>query len=254
MGQNSWIVSYFSATGTTEKIARAIAEGFEAPVISMDLSKKEAFEAPDDFAAVLAAVPVYAGRVPAPALERLSQLNGKGKKAVAVVVYGNREFDDALLELKTSLEALGFEVVAAAAFVAEHSIIRSIAAGRPDASDLEIARSFGAEVRKKLDFSEAGNELQVPGTVPYVEPKPSMFHPEADERCKNCGYCAKECPVSAIPFEQPNTTLPELCINCMRCVEICPEHARSLPKIFLTNAKKMLEEKAAGYKKPELFL
>ena len=93
--------------------------------------------------ALMAVLPVYAGRVPQISLERLSVLKGSGQMAVAVVVYGNREFDDALLETKNALEAGGFQAIAAAAFIAEHSIIRSIASSRPDTEDKKLPGSFG---------------------------------------------------------------------------------------------------------------
>ena len=97
---------------------------------------------------------------------------------MAVVVYGNREYDDALLETKNALRANGFQVIAAAAFIAEHSIVRTIAAGRPDAEDEALCRQFAAEVEKKLSSSAT---VTVPGNDPYVELKPSRFHPAADE-------------------------------------------------------------------------
>ena len=143
--------AYFSPTGTTYQVAQTIAEGFGCPVVEMDLSCPDCSGQLQDNTVLLAAAPVYGGRIPAVALERLARLQGNGQKAVAVVVYGNREFDDALLELKKALEQNGFRVVAAAAFIAEHSIVRSIAAGRPDEQDRAIARKFGSDVAEKLD-------------------------------------------------------------------------------------------------------
>ena len=199
----------------------------------------------------MAVLPVYAGRVPQISLERLSVLKGNGQKAVAVVVYGNREYDDALLETKDALEANGFFVVAAAAFIAEHSIARSIAAGRPDAEDEALCHRFAADVMAKADDSTA---VQVPGNTPYRELKPSAFHPSASESCVKCGVCAEKCPVGAIPLDDPSRTRNDLCINCMRCVEACPVRSRALPDSFLTMITQMLNQNAAGYKKPVVFL
>ena len=246
-----WIIAHFSPTGGTKKVADAIAAGFCAPVVEMDLTKPDATATLGENDALMAVLPVYAGRVPQISLERLSVLKGSGQKAVAVVVYGNREFDDALLETKNALEANGFQVIAAAAFIAEHSIVRSIAAGRPDDEDEALCRQFAADVIAKLDNPKA---ITVPGNDPYVELKPSAFHPAASDACVKCGVCAEQCPVGAIPLDHPNKTLGDACINCMRCVQICPVRSRALPAPFVAGATQMLSEKAARYKKPVVFL
>ena len=251
MNVEKWIMAHFSPTGGTKKVADAIAAGFSVPVVEMDLTKADAPVTLGENDALMAVLPVYAGRVPRISLERLAALKGNGQKAVAVVVYGNREFDDALLETKDALEAGGFHVIAAAAFIAEHSIVRSIATGRPDAQDEALCRQFAVDVMEK---AEASAPVQVPGNAPYREVNPSAFHPAADETCVKCGACAEGCPVGAIPMDAPGKTNNDLCINCMRCVQICPQKCRALPEPFLAGATKMLNEKAAGYKKPVVFL
>ena len=251
MNVEKWIIAHFSPTGGTKKIADAIAAGFNTPVVEMDLTKVDAVPELGEKDAVMAVLPVYGGRVPQISLQRLAALKGNGQKAVAVVVYGNREFDDALLETRNALEANGFHVVAAAAFIAEHSVVRSIAAGRPDAEDEALCRQFAADVMAKSDDAPS---ISVPGNDPYVEIKPSAFHPVADENCVKCGVCAEQCPVAAIPVDDPSQTNNDVCINCLRCVQVCPASCRALPAPFLAGATKMLNEKAAGYKKPALFL
>ena len=168
-----------------------------------------------------------------------------------MVVYGNREFDDALLETRDALEGSGFRVIAAAAFIAEHSMHRSIAAGRLDARDEALCRRFAADVMAKADDAAP---IQVPGNTPYKELKPSAFHPAANETCTKCGTCAKVCPTGAIPLNDPSHTDNERCINCMRCVEVCPINSRALPEMFQAMITKMLNEHAAGYKEPVVFL
>ena len=251
MNIEKWIIAHFSPTGGTKKVAAAIAAGFNTPVEEMDLTSADASVTLGENDALMAVLPVYAGRVPQISLERISTLKANGQKAVAVVVYGNREYDDALLETKNALEANGFQVIAAAAFIAEHSIVRSIAAGRPDAEDEALCRQFAVDVMAKADNATS---VQVPGNDPYVELKPSAFHPAADETCVKCGVCAEQCPLGAIPIDEPNKTNNDMCINCMRCVHICPQQCRTLPTPFLAGATQMLNEKAAGYKKPAIFL
>ena len=251
MNIEKWIVAHFSPTGGTRKVADAIAAGFSIPVVEMDLTESDSSVTLGEKDALMAVLPVFAGRVPQVSLERLSALKGNGQKAVAVVVYGNREYDDALLETKDTLETAGFQVIAAAAFIAEHSMYRSIAAGRPDAEDEALCRQFAADV---MAMAEDAAPVQVPGNTPYKELKPSAFHPAANESCVKCGACAQQCPVGAIPMDDPSQTDPACCINCMRCVEICPQHCRALPDAFLTMVTQMLNQNAAGYKKPTIFL
>ena len=251
MNIEKWIIAHFSPTGGTKKVANAIAAGFSIPVVEMDLTKADSAVTLGENDALMAVLPVYAGRVPQISLERLAALKGNGQKAVAVVVYGNREYDDALLETKNALEAGGFQVIAAAAFIAEHSIVRSIATGRPDAEDEALCRQFAADVMAKADDAVP---VQVPGNTPYKELKPTAFHPAASEACVKCGICAQKCPVGAIPKDDPSRTNNDLCINCMRCVEVCPQHCRALPDAFLTMITQMLNQNAAGYKKPTIFL
>ena len=248
---DKWIIAHFSPTGGTRKVAKAIAAGFNIPVVEMDLTRTDSAVTLGENDALMAVLPVYAGRVPQISLERLAALKGNGQKAVAVVVYGNREFDDALLETRDALEAGGFQVIAAAAFLAEHSIARSIAAGRPDADDEALCRQFAMDVMAQPDDAES---VQVPGNTPYKELKPSAFHPEASENCVKCGNCAQQCPVGAIPMENPSRTCNDLCINCMRCVQVCPVSSRALPDAFLNMITQMLNQNAAGYKKPAVFL
>ena len=251
MNIEKWIIAHFSPTGGTKKVADAIAAGFHIPVVEADLTKADSAITLSENDALMAVLPVYAGRVPQISLERLSALKGNGQKAVAVVVYGNREYDDALLETKDTLEAAGFQLIAAAAFIAEHSMCRSIAAGRPDAQDEALCRQFAADVMAK---AEDAAPFQVPGNTPYKELKPSAFHPAANESCVKCGDCAEQCPVGAIPLDDPSLTNNDLCINCMRCVQICPVSSRALPDTFLAMITQMLNQNAAGYKKPAIFL
>jgi len=251
MNIEKWIIAHFSPTGGTKKVADAIAAGFNIPVVEMDLTKTDASVTLGENDALMAVLPVYGGRVPQISLDRLSALNGNGQKAVAVVVYGNREYDDALLETKDALEAGGFQVIAAAAFIAEHSIVRSIANRRPDAEDEKIARQFAMDVMAKADHVAS---VQVPGNQPYKALKPAACHPSASNSCVKCGACARQCPLGAIPMEDPSQTNPDLCINCMRCIEVCPQHCRTMPDSFLTMVTQMLNENASGYKKPVIFL
>lgn len=136
---------FFSATGTTRKVMTALSGAFSGTAIMHDLLytplERELLLGPEDL--LLAGVPVYSGRVPDLCLQSLKKLKGGNTPAVAVVVYGNRDYDDALLELKNTLETGGFLVAGAAAFIARHAIFPEVAPDRPDEEDMRRINEFG---------------------------------------------------------------------------------------------------------------
>ena len=219
-------VYYFSPTGGTKKVSGIFAAAVGKEVILHDLGDKQtAIEQPQGGLIVVAA-PVFAGRIPSVVSEKIKMLCGKGKKAVAIAVYGNRAYEDALLEMHDILLQAGFTVIAAAAFVAQHSIVPEVGAGRPDAEDVKEIRTFAETVKS----STSAENVHVPGNRPY---KPEMNVPTAPlslPTCTACGACAKICPTDAIAIvDGKMDTDAAKCILCMACVHACPKQARMLP-------------------------
>lgn len=246
-------VVYFSPTGGTRKACLNLASAMGGDVREVDLCalETECSFGPEDV--VVVGMPVFGGRIPAYGARKLTYLRGNGAVAVTAAVYGNRAFEDALLELNNCLKAQGFKIGAGAALLAEHSMVRDIAAGRPDEKDKEEMGSFGAKISEKLD-GDGWQEPQVPGDYPYREWSQMPVTPAAGDSCTACGLCAKQCPTKAIPVDAPSATEPDQCILCMRCISVCPSGARSLP----VQVKAMLEQKLSPVRdirrENELFL
>ncbi len=148
---------YFSPTKTTETVLRAITQGLAQ---SMEISGSEitavnvtspkirgTMLAPfDDNDIVLLGAPVYSGRLPADAADFFKKLAASNTPAILTVVYGNREYEDALLELKDVASTCGFIPVSGAAFIGEHSFASTdipVAMNRPDENDLKQAEECG---------------------------------------------------------------------------------------------------------------
>lgn len=253
-----YIIS-FSPTGGTKKVADRLAKGLGTDVRDIDLTGTATDYTSFSFSRddiCIAAVPSFGGRVPAPAACRLSSMKAYGARAVLVAVYGNRAFEDTLLELKNILDRAGFRCTAAVAAVAEHSIMHQFASGRPDHRDMEELDQFARQIREALEKSPSPNsaDLALPGNTPYREYHVIPLRPETGKDCVSCGLCAEKCPVGAIPAGAPDQTDGAACISCMRCVSICPTQARTLDRQLLAETVQRLKSACAEQKKNELFL
>lgn len=246
----------FSPTGGTQKAASLLAGALEGDATPIDLTDSRqdfsALHLSEEDVAVIA-VPSYGGRVPAVAVERLTALNGQGARAVLVCVYGNRAYEDTLVELADTARKAGFRVIAAVAAVAEHSIARQFASGRPDAQDAAQLTAFGEKIQRKLSAKDL-SEPALPGNRPYKKAGGAVMVPKATNACNRCGICAAQCPVQAIPREDPTQVDEKACISCMRCVAVCPQKARKLNPLLLSAAGLMLKKVCSQRKECELFL
>lgn len=246
----------FSPTGGTQKVSGLMAGALGKNAVTVDLTDSgldfSAVSMTEDDVAVIS-VPAYAGRIPAVVADRLSMVRGNGARAVLVCVYGNRAFEDTLVELEDVAKHAGFRVIAAVAAIAEHSIARQFAAGRPDAQDVAQLSEFAQRIRQKL-LDGAASEPSIPGNRPYKQAGGHSMVPHATEDCVSCGACAALCPVRAIDKDDPRQVDGEACISCIRCVSVCSQNAREPNPAALSAVTKMLSKVCVVRKECELFI
>jgi NAD-dependent dihydropyrimidine dehydrogenase PreA subunit len=263
---------WFSPTGTTKKTVEAVAGSIcknmgadtEYKSTSFTLAgereKKLAFNEED---LVVFGVPVYAGRVPNILLKYLNTVTGGRSKAVPIVVYGNRHYDDALIELKDILEDRNFRVVAAGAFIGEHSFSKILAKDRPDVLDMEIAESFGAKICSEIEIGNSKDAIVVNGENPYrpyYRPRDiegnfydfRKIKPKTNDNCTDCKICVEVCPMESIDGDDVSK-FTGICIKCGACIKKCPAGAKYYDDVNYLKHQHELEDECQDRKEPELF-
>lgn len=158
---------YYSDAGTTKEITDYIAKKLSGRLEEINLKEEEIEEiisySQNDI--VILGMPVYAGRIVQSSLKSLRKLEGNGAVAVAVAVYGNRHYDDALIEMVDLLREQGFYVLAGSCFIAQHSLLPLVATERPDKEDYKKIDEFIELCKQKLNAEHT--EIEVPGNRPY---------------------------------------------------------------------------------------
>ncbi len=276
MNINKVYAVYFSGTGTTEKVVTKIAETIAEnltpgkDVTVFDFTSPAARKMTHSFSEtdlVIFGVPTYAGRVPNVLLPYIKEsIRSEGGPAVGIVTYGNRDFDDSLIELEELLVWDGFKPVAGAAFVCEHAFSYKLAAGRPDEQDMKAAVRFAidAAVKLKTTTLEEATPVRVAGCLPirpYYTPRDRngepidirKVKPVTGEECDRCGICAEVCPMGSIPKEDP-TTCTGICIKCGACVKKCPKKCKTFTDENYLYHMHELEEMYTRRAEPVFFL
>lgn len=257
---------YFSPTGTTKTVVQGIARGIHhGRVEELDITRPGARKQPlqtSENELLVLGVPVYMGRVPALLTEWLQAIKARNTPAVCVVVYGNRVYEDALIELVDILMQCGCKPIAGGAWIGEHSFSCAetpTAKDRPDAGDLHHAETFGREIREKLAAIPSADripEVSVPGCHPY-RGDPKLWNVDfiaVSDTCTQCGTCAEECPAGAIDPENSSLTDTGKCITCCACIRHCPAHARSMKPGLVRDASVRLHTLYQERKEPEYFV
>lgn len=267
----------FSPTGTSSKILHGITNGIgdilDTDIISINLT----FNSIDDIALnsgdiIIAAAPVYGGKIAPIVKQRLNGIKGNDAKCIVVAVYGNRAFEKATEDFASFMSDCGFLVCGAAAFIGEHSYSTAdtpIAAGRPDSQDMANAMDFGKEIALKIktnglrevdtstltdesvpDESSANFRNFVIGYQQQQATNPIVYLPDVDfSLCDECGVCYDVCPTEAITPDRKEVD-PTKCIKCCACVKNCPQGARR----YSTPFAEVLSENFKFRKSPKWIL
>lgn len=252
---------YFSPGKKTAKIVKLLVKSLNIPSENHNITsykKRNEKIVIDEKELIIFANPVYGGRIPAIAADEYKNIKCKNNLAVILAVYGNGSYGDALLEMQEIIENKGFKVIAAGAFIANHSIMRRVAVNRPDENDKEVINLFATKIKEKLENIKDIQKipkLKVKGKYPFrrypgMPLKPAVIK----HKCDLCGACVINCPVNAIPKENPMITDKKKCISCMGCHIICTRQARKINVILYELCEFPFRHMYNKRKEPEFFI
>lgn len=271
---------YFSATETTKKVVCRICKNLinacynkkeqqkdvQFKVIdftSLDV-RKEKFNF-DENDIVVIGVPTIAGRVPNLLLPFLNSIDGNNAICIPIVTFGNRNFDDSLIELSEIMKKNSFNIIAAGAFVGEHSFSNILAKDRPDKKDFMIIDEFSNKVSDKILKGNFNMISEISGEVPYrnyfapqdrygnkinfisIKPNTKL------EICNDCKICYEVCPLKSIDYNNVSNVSGK-CMKCCACIKKCPNNAKYFDDKGYVYHKEELEALYYKRKEPVYFL
>lgn len=237
------LICYFSATGNTGQIARAVGEGLEKSGDQVELKDVTALEdrqqplSLDQYDAVIFGSPIHSMRAPRLFRDWLATLEGRGKRCAMLFTYGGFQVHPAHFDTCRRLTDRGFVVVASADFPCAHTFNLGgwqAMQDRPDQQDLELAAEYGAKLRPRLSGQDQAvvSDLN-PG--PYSQEQLDEFETfrlkmgakmpsRHGAECSMCLLCQEQCPSGAMDAAKGEVD-PAKCIMCLQCVKDCPDQA-----------------------------
>jgi flavodoxin/Pyruvate/2-oxoacid:ferredoxin oxidoreductase delta subunit len=262
------IVVYYSATGNTQKVAKAIQTGMKKILDQCDIGsiKKLDPKKMSEYDVIAIGGPLWYWREPSHLKLFAYNMPGMdGKLCILFCCHGSTpcgffySFAPALL--KKGLKIIGWKDWYSSMYQVLHLPYPYLTHGHPDEVDLKEAEEFGKEMAQNAARIKAGETNLVPevpkgpeadwlwrpyvidgeGHVPGTEPGNagrgtnilSEDHPRRKinkSKCRypDCTICMDNCPMAAFDVSQNPPEVTRRCKECSLCELICPNDAIEL--------------------------
>lgn len=206
----------FSPTGQSKACALAVAKATKQEFVELDLThfipRRKSLALSDT--TLIIAYPVYGGRVPRLFAEYLrEQVTFTNCKALVIATFGNRAFEDALVEMEDLLLEKGVPLIGGASIGCQHSYTDKVGSKRPDFEDFQVLDRLAVYLNGET------KTVHPPGNRPYkrdmpVADPPYMPTPKDKAHPIN-SQCFAVCPTGSLAKGDP-----AICIHCCACIQV----------------------------------
>lgn len=241
------LVFWYSQTGNTERVGKAIASAWKNAGLKVDSGDYRDIDKSslNQYNIIAAGTPVFYYEVPENFRDWLTDMPQiDGTPVASFVTFGGEGGNqhNTVCELTELLAEKGGVPAGTAEFSCMSSYALTWSAGnisrilkykdRPGADTFSAAKNFAIEVLQKVS---AGISPEVSGNFSLrnlIKGSPSIGttkllitgHRVNTEKCISCGRCRRACTVNAIDPEK-GTVNTDKCIACLGCINNCPTGA-----------------------------
>jgi len=236
------IVIYFSQTGSTEKVAKAIQRGIQSVTRQCDIVKLKDTDLGSlaKYDLIGLGCPVFAFKEPENVttfIKRMAKARVLGRHCFVFATHGGHP-GNVLPGMASKLERVGLRVIGA--FNCDGQLNLPFYStpwftdGHPDDIDLKQAADFGAEMARNSERLSKGETVPIPRfkwlrgpLYGRIAAMAKQVKPELTldmEKCvyPKCSLCVEHCPAGAINLSADPIVYRKGCIGCLVCEHICP--------------------------------
>lgn len=261
------IVIYYSATGNTAKVAKAIHRGMRDLMEECDIVPLKKANPRDmtKYNVIGIGAPIWYFREPANVRLFIYNMPGmKGKLCFPFCSHGSSPtgfmFSIASALKRKGLTIIGYNDWYGSVYQVLHMPKPYLTDGHPDEIDLKEAENFGREMAERARRIAAGETNLIPklpkgpkadplwrpqglegprspsakqgesGQMPPPSPQPQRKINMEKCTYPGCTLCVDNCLVNSIDFSKNPPVFKRNCINCSLCNKLCPEAAIEVDK------------------------
>ena len=248
------IVIYFSQTGNTEKIAKAIQTGVKQAAGNCDLAEIRQADplGLKEYDLIGLGSPVM-GAAPANVGEFVNKMRFVGGKHIFTFCTHGTSYAWFLSSLYPKFKLRGLTVIGSADWYGDCVLLHMVepypTAGHPDEIDLQQAEDYGREMVIRSWKISAGETNLIPAApqAPQMPPKPKADEGKPNktkelieafprmlkfdrEKClyPRCSLCMDNCPTYGLDLSVEPPILAEPCLGCEFCARLCPTGALNI--------------------------